>query len=76
MSYPTPFSEQLRRALAACPLSRYRIAQEARVNQSTLSLFVARKRGLSMQSIDALVELLGLELKPRKPITRRRGSRG
>lgn len=60
-------SDQLRQAIAASPMSRYRISQETGISQSALSLFCARKRGLSLQSIDALAVLLELELKPRKP---------
>lgn len=76
MSNPNSFSEQLRQALADSPLSRYRIAQETGIKQSVLSLFMARKRGLSMQSIDALVEALGLELRPARTTARRRKSHG
>lgn len=76
MSNPTPFSEQLRHALADSPATRYRIAQETGIKQSVLSLFMARKRGLSIQSIDALVEVLGLELRPARTATRRRKTHG
>jgi hypothetical protein len=60
-------SDQLREAIKASRMSRYRISQETGIGQSALSLFCARKRGLSLQSIDAVAALLGLELKTRKP---------
>lgn len=60
-------SDQLRQAIAASPMTRYRISKETGISQSLLSLFCARKRGLSLQSIDALAALLELDLKPRKP---------
>jgi hypothetical protein len=59
-------SDQLRKAITAATLSRYRIAQETGISQSALSLFCARKRGLSLRSIDALAALLELDLRPRK----------
>lgn len=64
---PPSLSDQLRQAITAATLSRYRIAQETGISQSALSLFCARKRGLSLKSIDALAALLDLEVKPRKP---------
>jgi len=57
-------SDQLRQAIAVSSLTRYRISQETGISQAALSLFCARKRGLSLQSVDALVALLNLELKP------------
>ena len=66
-------SEQLRQAIEASPLTRYQISKETGISQSVLSLFCARKRGLSLPAIDALADLLELDLsprsKPRKPRT-------
>lgn len=59
-------SEQLRRAIEASPKSRYQLAKETGVSQSVLSLFCNKKRGLSLQAVDALTTALDLELKPRK----------
>jgi predicted transcriptional regulator len=59
-------SDQLRQAISASSLTRYRISQETGISQAALSLFCARKRGLSLPSIDALGALLNLELKTRK----------
>lgn len=58
-------SEQLRRAIEASPKSRYQLAKETGVSQSVLSLFCNKKRGLSLQAVDALTTALDLELKPR-----------
>jgi plasmid maintenance system antidote protein VapI len=57
-------SEQLRQAIAASELSRYRIAEATEISQSTLSLFCSGKRGLSMDAIDRLVEFFGWEIGP------------
>ena len=61
-----PLSEQLRRAIEASPKSRYQLAKETGVSQSVLSLFFNKKRGLSLQAVDAIAAALDLELKPRK----------
>ena len=62
-------TNQLRLAIANCGISRYRIAKETGVSQSTLALFVNGKRGLSMEAIDAIGNYLRLkiatETKPR-----------
>ena len=59
-------SETLRRAVETCGKTRYRIAQETGINESTLSRFVASGRALSMENSDLLCEYLGLELKPKR----------
>jgi hypothetical protein len=61
-----PLSEQLRRAIEASPKSRYQLSKETGVSQSVLSLFCNKKRGLSLQAVDALAVALDLELKTRK----------
>ena len=66
-------SEQIRRAVAASGMSRYRICKELELAESTMSRFMTSKGGLSMESIDALADLLDLNItSPR----RRRGSKG
>lgn len=55
-------SDLLRRAIDASPLSRYRIARETGIDDSSLAKFVAGERGLSLDSVDKLCELLGLTL--------------
>ena len=57
-----PLSEQLRKAIDGSELSRYRIAKEAGVAQSTISQFMNGKRSLSLKGIDRIAELLDLEL--------------
>lgn len=60
------FSEQLKLAIESSELTRYRIAKDAGVPQSTLSQFVNGKRSLSLMNIDRICELLDLELVPRQ----------
>ena len=47
-------SERLRSAIQSADDSRYRIAQEAGIEQSALSRFLSGERGLSMEAIDLL----------------------
>jgi transcriptional regulator with XRE-family HTH domain len=55
-------SDQVRRAVDASGLSRYRIAKEIGVAESTMSRFMAGKGGLSLVNLDALADLLGLDI--------------
>lgn len=60
------FSEQLKQAIDASELSRYRIAQESGVAQSTMSQFMTGKRAMSLANIDAILDVLDLEIVPRQ----------
>jgi ribosome-binding protein aMBF1 (putative translation factor) len=68
-------SQQVREALIQSPMSRYAVAKRLGVSQSLLSLFVNGKGGLSIEVLDQLADLLGLEVCPKgsKPATRKRG---
>jgi transcriptional regulator with XRE-family HTH domain len=55
-------SDQIRRAVDASGLSRYRIAKELGVAESTMSRFMSGYGGLSLANIDALADLLGLDI--------------
>jgi plasmid maintenance system antidote protein VapI len=52
------FSDELRRAVDACGLSRYRIAKTLGIAESTLSRFMSGERGLTMKCLDRLAALL------------------
>jgi transcriptional regulator with XRE-family HTH domain len=64
------FTEVLRRAILECGESRAAISRETGIAESILSRFVRGERGLSSESIDALIEFLGMEIRPRR---RRKG---
>jgi transcriptional regulator with XRE-family HTH domain len=66
MPQPPLVSDQIRRAVDASGLSRYRIAKEIDVSQATMSRFMSGKSGLSMEVLDRLGELLGLKLEQPK----------
>jgi hypothetical protein len=55
-------SDELREAVERSGLSRYSIWQQTGIDQGTLSKFMVGDRGLSIESIDKLAELLGLHI--------------
>jgi transcriptional regulator with XRE-family HTH domain len=56
------FSDELRRAVDDCGLSRYRICKELGVAESTLSRFMSGERGLTMKCLDRLAAVLNLHV--------------
>ena len=61
-----PFSEQLKEAIKASELTNYAIAKEAGIARSSLSQFMTGKRSISLANIDAIIEVLDLEISPRQ----------
>jgi transcriptional regulator with XRE-family HTH domain len=62
-----PLSEQVRRAIDNCGHSRYRISKATGIDDSTLSRFMTRERGLPMKTLDRLAEYLDLNIVAGKP---------
>ena len=61
-------TDQIRRAIDDSGLTRYRIAQDTGIDESTLAKFYHGTRGLSLDSLDLLCEYLGLRIvAERKP---------
>ncbi len=56
------FSDQLRAAIEAADVSRYRLSKLTGVSQGQLSGFVRGTRKLSLDTIDRLAEELGWQL--------------
>jgi predicted XRE-type DNA-binding protein len=62
-------SEQVRRAVDRAGMSRYAICKSIGMDQSIMSRFMNGKGGLQMDSLDAVADLLKLNIvadKPRK----------
>jgi transcriptional regulator with XRE-family HTH domain len=57
-----PFSDQVRRAVTECGLTRYRLAKLLGCSQALLGEFVHGRRGLSTPMLDKLAALLRLEV--------------
>jgi transcriptional regulator with XRE-family HTH domain len=55
---------QLRAAVDADPRSRYELANLVGMQQSAMSRFMSGERGLSIEALESLCEVLGLELRP------------
>jgi transcriptional regulator with XRE-family HTH domain len=55
-------SDQIRRAVDASDQSRYAICKALGLAQATMSRFMNGKGGLSMEHIDALADLLDLNI--------------
>jgi DNA-binding phage protein len=60
------FSEQLQEAIRCSGTSRYAIARDTGLSQALLCRFLQGTRGLSIESINRLMDTLGLEIRPRK----------
>ena len=71
-------SDQIREVILSCGLSRYRIALQAKVPESSLSRFLAGEHGLTTDTLDRIAELLRIEINwrgPRKALLDRHGLR-
>ncbi len=67
-----PLSDEIRQAVDASGLSRYRISRELGLAESTMSRFMSGQGGLSMENLDALADLLDLHIR----VGKRRRSKG
>jgi plasmid maintenance system antidote protein VapI len=55
-------SDQLRRAIEESGLTRYEIWKRSGVDQGALSRFINNKQSLTLEMVDKLADVLGLEL--------------
>lgn len=60
-------SDQLRATISSSDRSMGQIARESGIDIATISRFMHGKGGLSVDGIDRLAEVLGLELKTKRP---------
>ena len=61
---------QLREAIEGSEMNRSKISQLSGISEASLSLFLNKKRTLTLESAARVAEVLELEL---KPISRKRG---
>jgi plasmid maintenance system antidote protein VapI len=57
-----PIGDQLRRAINNASMSRYELCQRVALDQASMSKFMKRERGLSLETIDRIGRVLGLAL--------------
>ena len=55
-------TDQIRQAIDDSGLTRYRIAQDTGLDESTLAKFYHGTRGLSLDNLDRLCQFLGLKV--------------
>ena len=60
------FSDELRRAVRESEATRYAISKTTGISQAVLCRFVAGTAGMSLESIDKVMDALNLEIRPRK----------
>lgn len=63
--------ERTRQIIEASPVTRYQIAKDTGIDQTTLSLFVNGKRGLSIERVEIVLDYLGYEIE----IVKREGTK-
>ena len=55
-------SDQLRRLIAQCGISRYEIFKRTGIDQGGMSNFMAGRRGIQLDNIDKIGKVLNLKL--------------
>ena len=63
---PRRFSDQIRRLIETSGYSRYAICKATGLDNGAMSHFLAKHRGLSLDSLDALADFLVLEVVRKK----------
>ncbi len=66
-------SDEIRRAVDASGLSRYRISKTLGIAESTMSRFMSGQGGLSMEYLDVMADLLDLHVAVGKQGRKRKG---
>lgn len=66
----TPIYDDIRDAIEAGDMSRYRIAKQTGISESQLSLFMAGNKGLSVEALETLADCLGLEITTKRKRTK------
>jgi hypothetical protein len=56
----------MRQAVRDSELTRYAISVRTGIDQGTLCRFIRGERGMSLDSVDKLMECLELEIRPRR----------
>ena len=62
----SPIYDDIRDAIEASEMTRYRIAKQTGIGESQLSLFMAGKKGLSVEALETLADCLDLEITTRR----------
>jgi hypothetical protein len=68
------FTDELRAAIENCGMSRYRISKLTGIDAAVLCRFIQGQSGLSMDSLDALAECIGLHVVSNQKTRVKKGS--
>jgi predicted transcriptional regulator len=60
------FTDQLKQAIRDSGMTRYAISVQTGIAGSTLCKFLKGQRGMSLDSVNRLMECLELEIRPRR----------
>lgn len=61
-----PVSDQIRAIIDACGVTRYQLAKLTNIQQSAIARFMSGERGLSTTALDAIGQVLELEVRSRR----------
>ena len=67
--------EAFKQAVRDSGQTLYRVAKGSRISYPVVLRFMSGQRGLTLETASKLAEYLGLELRPRRPKSRRRAKR-
>jgi transcriptional regulator with XRE-family HTH domain len=59
--------DQIRRAASECGMGQNALARAAGIDKGRMSRFISGERGLSMEALDALADVLNLRIVAGKP---------
>lgn len=62
MASKVRLSDQIRKAIDRSDMSKYAICKAAEIDQSVMSRFMARKAGMTLESLDRLAAVLDLRI--------------
>ena len=67
-----PLSEQIRRGIRSCGMTRYRICKKIGLTQPSMTRFMAGTASLSLDTLDKIAALLDLNIVAGKPQSTKR----
>ena len=60
-------SDQVRKAASECGISQYALSRVTGIDKAAMSRFISGERGLSIENLDALADVLNLRIVAGKP---------
>ena len=60
-------SEQVRRAIEECGMTRYRLSQVSGVSEGMLSRYMTGEREMTLRTLDRLAPFIGVQIAVKRP---------